>query len=133
MKTFISLAIVSLFSMSAFAETVVLKCVVPVQSGQPQVLTQITIGADASLDFVTVDVQDLKQTYTFYSQLEKGQLDAEVKAGQVSFLLLTDNSAQEAGVIRESGFFAVSKEADGSFYGFISAVGNVYPLQCQLN
>jgi hypothetical protein len=133
LKTLISLAIVSLFSMSAFAETVVLKCVVPVQSGQPQVLTEVTIGADASLDFVTVDVQDLKQTFTFFAQLEKGQLDTEVKSGQVSFLPLSDKSAQDAGVIREAGFFALSKDANGSFSGFISAVGNVYPLQCQLN
>lgn len=113
-------------------DKLVLSCSVPTQSGTAQVTADVTLGADLSQDFVTVEIKDQGHDLLFFTQMEKGQLNQSLKEGGLNFMLLTETTSQEGGVIRNAGFFAVSQDQSGDFGGFISAAGNIYPISCQL-
>lgn len=119
---------------AATEDKTVLACVVPVQSGPAQVTIDVTLGADLSQDYVMLTIKDSKNTtneLTYFAQMEKGQMEKNLSQGGASFLLLSEETKQEAGVIKNTGFFAASVREDNSFGGFIAAAGNIYPISCQ--
>lgn len=117
--------------LNSFGERIVFLCQVPVDTDESVVNLEMTIGDDLSLDFVTITLNDLKQSYIFFTQLPKGQLAKDIKSGQLEYLVLTEETAQSEGVVRQSGYLMISKDDTGNFSGLISAVGNVYPLNCE--
>ena len=118
-----------LLSQVALADTTEFTCVVP--SNTNAVTLNITLGADTSIDFVTINLNEASGASVFYSQMDKGALDQQIAQGYANMLVLTDNTQQTNGVITDAGFLAVSKETDGTFSGFLAAKGNVYPLSCK--
>ncbi len=125
----IIIAAALLVAQSAMADKTVLDCVVP--SAKNNVKLNMTLADDASADFIIFTLTEATGESTLYAQLEKGDLDKQMSQGFANMLVLTDNTAQKDGVILNSGFFAVGKEADGSYGGFLSAKGNVYPISCK--
>jgi hypothetical protein len=128
MKKLFALSVLFL-AQAAMADTTVFTCVVP--SNTNAVTLNVTLGVDSSIDFVTINLNEASGASVFYSQMDKGALDQQIAQGYANMLVLTDTTQQTDGVITDSGFLAVSKEADGSFTGFLAAKGNVYPLTCQ--
>ena len=126
MKSIIIAALV-LMGSSAMADTTVLKCAVPESTS---VSLNIDLADDQSVDFVMVHLTEKNNQSVFFSQLDKGTVDGQIQAGFLNILALTDKSAQEDGVIKNTGFLGLGKEADGSFSGFLAANGNIYPLSC---
>ena len=126
MKSIIIAALV-LMGSSAMADTTVLKCAVPESTS---VSLNIDLADDQSVDFVMVHLTEKNKQFVFFSQLDKGTVDGQIQAGFLNILALTDKSAQEDGVIKNTGFLGLGKEADGSFSGFLAANGNIYPLSC---
>jgi len=126
MKSIIIAALV-LMGSSAMADTTVLKCAVPESTS---VSLNIDLADDQSVDFVMVHLTEKNKQSVFFSQLDKGTVDGQIQAGFLNILALTDKSAQEDGVIKNTGFLGLGKEADGSFSGFLAANGNIYPLSC---
>ncbi|WP_413586253.1 hypothetical protein [Bdellovibrio sp. HCB274] len=127
MKKMIVAALV-LVGSTAFADSTVLKCSAP-SKGKAATIN-ITIGDDASVDFLTMEVKEKTGSSTFFAQLDKGTVAAQLKQGYLQTLALTEKSAQtEDGVIRNTGFFGVSAD-NGSFSGFMAANGNIYPISC---
>lgn len=110
----------------------VLNCVVPVQTGNPSTSMILTLGADLSADFILLNITDGTNKAQLFSQMEKGELSRDLAKGSVSMLMLQESYSQQGGVIRNAGFFAVSKDENGAFRGFLSAMGNLYPLSCAL-
>lgn len=126
MKKMIVAALVLLGS-SAMADTTVLSCVVPESSS---VSLNVDLADDQSVDFVMVSLSEKNSQSVFFSQMDKGAVAAQLQSGFLNLLALTDKSAQEDGVIKNTGFLGLGKEADGSFSGFLAANGNIYPLSC---
>lgn len=126
MKKMIAAALI-LMGSSAMADTTVLKCVVP---GSTSVTLNVDLADDQSVDFVIVSLSEKKSQSTFFSQMDKGTVAAQLQNGFLNLLALTDKSAQEDGVIKNTGFLGLGKENDGSFGGFLAANGNIYPLSC---
>ncbi|MBV2167249.1 MAG: hypothetical protein KUL82_00970 [Bdellovibrio sp.] len=125
MKKLIVAALV-LMGSSAMADTTVLKCAVPESS----VSLNVDLADDQSVDFVIVSLNEKSSQTVFFSQMDKGTVAAQIKGGFFNLLALTDNTTQEDGVIKNTGFLILGKEADGSFGGLLAAKGNVYPLVC---
>ena len=121
------LASIMLLASSAMADTTVLKCVVP---GSNFVSLNVDLADDQSVDFVMVYLNEKSTQSAFFSQMDKGTVEAQLKSGFLNLLALTDKSAQEDGVITNTGFLGLGKEADGSFGGFLAANVNIYPLSC---
>ena len=126
MKKMIAAALI-LMGSSAMADTTVLKCVVP---GSTSVTLNVDLADDQSVDFVIVSLSEKKSQSTFFSQMDKGTVAAQLQNGFLNLLALTDKSAQEDGVIKNTGFLGLGQENDGSFGGFLAANGNIYPLSC---
>lgn len=126
MKKAIFAALV-LMGTSAMADTTVLKCVVPESSS---VSLTVDLADDQSVDFVMVNLNEKSAQSTFFSQMDKGTIANQLQNGFLNLLALTDKSTQEDGVIKNTGFLGLGKEADGSFSGFLAANGNIYPLAC---
>ncbi|KHD88930.1 MAG: hypothetical protein OM95_05500 [Bdellovibrio sp. ArHS] len=125
MKKLIVAALV-LMGSSAMADTV-LNCAVPESQF---VSLNIDLADDQSVDFVTVSLSEKTKQSIFFSQMDKGTVVEQMNNGFLQLLALTDKSAQEDGVIKNTGFLALGKEANGSFGGFLAANGNIYPLSC---
>ncbi|KYG67649.1 hypothetical protein [Bdellovibrio bacteriovorus] len=125
MKSLIVAALV-LMGSSAMAETI-FNCAVPESKF---VSMNIDLADDQSADFVTVSLSEKSKQSIFFSQMDKGAVTEQLNNGFLQLLALTDKSAQEDGVIKNTGFLAIGKEADGSFGGFLAANGNIYPLSC---
>lgn len=125
-------AAIALAGTSAFAQSKeVLGCQVPNQGGASQVSLNMSVYLDSSQDFVVVDVNDKGTTFQMFNQLQAGELANAVQAGQIGFLLAEEGVGQDAGVLRNAGFIILSKNQTG-FEGFLSAKGNIYPLECVL-
>ena len=129
MKKLIAAALV-LAGSSAFADTTVLKCAMSAKAAKPATIN-VTLGADTSVDFVTMTVTEKTGTSQFFSQLDKGTVAAQMGQGFLQMLALTEKTAQtDDGVIKNTGFFGVSKEDSGAFSGFMAANGNIYIISC---
>lgn len=128
MKMFLALTAL-LISHAALADTTEFTCTVP--SNTNAVTLNISLGADTSVDFVTLTLTEKTGSSVMYSQMDKGALDQQITQGYANMLVLTDTTNQVDGVITNSGFLALGKESDGSFSGFLAAKGNVYPLSCK--
>lgn len=126
MKKFIAAALI-LVGSSAMADTTIFKCEVP---GSKFVSMSIDLADDQSADFVTIYLNEKNSQSVFFSQMDKGSVADQLQNGFLNLLALTDKSAQEDGVIKNTGFLGLGKESDGSFGGFLAASGNIYPLSC---
>jgi hypothetical protein len=125
MKTLI-IAALALIGSSAMANTL-MDCKV---SESSSVTLNIDLADDQQVDFVTVTLNEKSGDSIFFSQMDKGTVEAQLKNGFFQMLALTDNSSQEDGVIKNTGFLGLGLENDGSFSGFLAANGNIYPLIC---
>lgn len=128
MKALIAL-IPALFAMNAQAATV-LECVVPNENAAPAVTLTVDVQEESSADFLTLNLNDGADSGVLFTQLEKGDVKAGLDAGQLGTLVLEEDFGVDNGVIRKSGLLMVSAEQDGTFSGFLSAKGNIYPLAC---
>lgn len=128
MKKIIAAAMI-LMGSSALANTTILTCTVPESSS---VSITIDDAGDGSVDFMTIYLNEKSSQSVFFSQTEKGNVAAQLKNGFLNLLALTDKSAQEDGVIKNTGFLGLSKENDSTFGGFLAASGNIYPLSCTM-
>ncbi|MFS4458495.1 hypothetical protein [Bdellovibrio sp. HCB2-146] len=114
---------------SAFADTTIVKCVVP--SATNSVTLKVDQADDESVDFVAVYLNEKSGASTFFSQMDKGTVAQQLQNGFLNILALTEKSNQVDGVITNTGFLALSLESAGKFSGFLAAKGNIYPLDCQ--
>lgn len=129
MKLIAVLATVLLASF-AQAETTLMKCVVPVEGANAVVTGEVTLGDDASSDFLTLTIVNKSETFQFFSQMEKGEVAEQMKQGFLQLLAMTEKTGQVDGVIVNTGFLALNQDAPGAFSGFLAAKGNIYPLSC---
>lgn len=120
-------AVLVLLGSSAMADTTVLSCVVPESSS---VSLTVDLADDQSVDFVMVSLNEKSSQSVFFSQMDKGSVAAQIQSGYLNLLALTDKSSQEDGVIKNTGFLGLGKDANNSFSGFLAAHGNIYPLSC---
>lgn len=125
----IILAAVALMASTASADTTLLNCVVP--ADQVAVSLQINLSDDVSVDFITIAMTEKSSASVFFSQMDKGTVAEQMKAGFLNVLALTENSGQVDGVITNTGFLGLSQESEGVFGGFLAAKGNIYPLTCR--
>ncbi|MGE5085332.1 MAG: hypothetical protein ACM3MG_03470 [Bacillota bacterium] len=115
---------------SAFADSTVLKCTMSTKAAKPATIN-ITLGDDTSVDFVTLTVTEKTGTAQFFSQLDKGTVAKQIGQGYLQMLAMNEKTSQsEDGVIKNAGFFGVSKDASGSFSGFMAANSNIYIITC---
>lgn len=118
-----------LIGSSAFADTTLFNCVVPSQTNA--VKLTVSLGDDQSNDFVTVSLVEKTGTTQFFTQSDKGSIQASINQGFLQFLAMTEKTGQTAdGVITNTGFFALNADQKGAFSGFLTANGNIYPLSC---
>lgn len=122
------LASMILVGSSAMADTSILKCTVP---DSRTVSLNIELADDQSVDFVMVYLNEQNNETTFFSQMDKGTVDTQIKNGFINLLALTEKSTQEDGVIKNTGFLGLAKDTNGVFGGFLAAKGNIYPLNCK--
>lgn len=122
------MAALMLVGSSAMADTTVLKCVVPSETNA--VTLHIDLADDQSVDFVTVSLNERTKSAVFFSQMDKGTIAAQLQAGFLNLLALTETTDQVDGVILNTGFLGLSLESNGTFGGFLAANGNIYPLSC---
>lgn len=141
MKMLLGLLATVSFSLLAHAETPapaasqkdVLSCMVANSGGQPQVSLIVSVHYDTSADFVIVSVSDKGQVYRMFTQMNKGEVDANLAQGSLALVLLDDTFSQDAGVIRNAGLAVVNQGANGGFSGLLIAHSNIYPLTCKKN
>lgn len=126
MKNLIVAALL-LIGSSAMAETTVLKCKVP---DSTSVSLNVELADDQSVDFIIVSLIEKNGSSAFFSQMDKGTVSEQLKNGFLNLLALTDKSAQEDGVIKNTGFLGLGLENNGTFGGFLAANGHIYPLSC---
>lgn len=123
------IALLVSFNLSAVAaEKAFMDCVVPTDSGAA-VTVKGTISNESAVDFIRLTVVD-GQTTQFFSQVESGQVDSQIKSGSLTLLLVSDSSRQENGVIRNAGFMGLGKKDGNKFSGLMSAQSHIYPLEC---
>jgi hypothetical protein len=108
-----------------------LSCEIPVQTGTPTVKLEMSLGADTSVDFLTLTLTGTAKTETLFMQMEKGTFAKGLQDGQFSTLVLQEGFSQEAGVYKNAGIIALDKKTDGTFGGMMAAMGNIYPLSCK--
>lgn len=128
MKKMILAAMILMGSSAMAANTTILKCTIPESQ---TVRLEIELADDQSVDFVTVHLKEQSDETVFFSQMDKGSVATQLKNGFINLLALTEKSAQEDGVIKNTGFLGLAKDANGTFGGFLAALGNVYPLSCK--
>lgn len=127
MRSIITTAAFILASTSAFADTQLLSCKV---QDSKSVSLNVTLADDQQVDFVTVVLVEKSKQAVFFSQMDKGTVQDQLTNGYLNLLALTEKSARVDGVIVNTGFLGLGKEADGTFGGFLAAQGNIYPLSC---
>ncbi|MBX2988516.1 MAG: hypothetical protein KF802_11530 [Bdellovibrionaceae bacterium] len=110
----------------------VMTCTVPNGNAASQVSASIVLQAEASADYVIVNVNDKGQNFRLFTQTDKGDVAQSIEKGSLGFLLLQENFTQDAGVIRNAGFLVISKRDTGAFEGLMGARSNIYPLTCTL-
>ncbi|MEN0058492.1 MAG: hypothetical protein AAGB31_06635 [Bdellovibrio sp.] len=115
-----------LIGSSAMANTTLFKCVVPESKS---VSLNIELADDQSVDFVIVNLKEGNGQSVFFSQLDKGSVSEQLKQGSLSFLALTEQSAQVDGVIVNTGLLSL-EVAGNAAEGLLLAKGNIYPLSC---
>ena len=126
MNKIIAAALILVSSVS-MADTTLFKCAIPESKN---VSLNIDLADDQSSDFVTISLTEKSGQTVFFSQMEKGSIGNQIKNGFLNLLALTEQSGMVDGVIVNTGFLGLGKENDGSFGGFLSAKGNIYPLSC---
>ena len=126
MKMFL-IAALTLLSTAALADTTLATCKV---SGSKFVSLDISLADDQNVDFLLVNLNDKTTQTVFYSQMDKGSVADQLKGGYLNILALTEQTGQVDGVITNSGFLAIGLEPDGTYSGFLAALGNIYPLTC---
>lgn len=130
MKLSVIAILASLSLSAAAAEKDLFNCTVPSESAT-KVTLKITVTNDSSADFVRVKLNDGQNVLQFFSQIEKGDVDSQIKAGAMGLFLVSENTRQENGVVRNAGFMGLRKDSD-KFSGFLSAQASLYPLECTL-
>ena len=109
-----------------------LSCAVPIENGTATVKLEVTLGTDASIDFVTLALTGPgTATATFFMQMDKGAFGKSLQQGSFQTLLLQEAFAVNEGVYEKAGLISVNKEADGTYTGLMAALGNIYPLACK--
>ena len=129
MKKMILSALVLFSASASMAATTTLNCTVP--ADKVAVTMTIELSPETSVDFVTMTLVEPKGTSQFFAQLDPGEIDNQLKQGYLQMLAMTEQTGQINGVIVNTGFLALGKEANGSMTGFLSAKGNIYPLACK--
>lgn len=129
MKKMILSAMVLFSASAAMATTQTLTCQVP--ADKVVVSMSIELSAEASVDYVTLTLVEPKSTSQFFSQMDPGAIADQMKNGYLQLLAMTDKTGQVSGVIVNTGFLALGKEANGTLSGFLAAKGNIYPLSCK--
>ena len=134
MKTLISLLFLAV-TVQAEEPAVILNvkklsCHVPIQDTVPRVQLDISLANDTSVDFITLNLSGPNLKETLFIQMEKGSLEKQLTAGTLGLLVLQEGASQENGVIKKSGFLALSKAETEEFTGMLAALGNIYPLIC---
>lgn len=92
----------------------------------------IEITNDSTADFVMMTLVEPKGTSMFYSYLEAGEAKAQMDQGFFSVMAMTEQTAEENGVIVNTGLLSLSKDDTGLYQGILLAKGNIYPMACQV-
>jgi hypothetical protein len=129
MKSLVLSALVFFSATASMAATTTLNCQVP--ATKVAVKMTIELSPEASVDYVTMTLVEPKGTTQFFAQLDPGEIDNQLKQGFLQMLAMTEQTGQVDGVIVNTGFLALGKEAAGGMSGFLSAKGNIYPLNCR--
>ena len=108
-----------------------LSCTVPVQTGPSTFKIEISLGNDASVDFVTLAITGPSTTETLFIQMDKGAFADALKNGSFQTLILQETIAMVDGVYKNAGIISVQKDASGVYTGLMAALGNIYPLSCK--
>jgi hypothetical protein len=109
-----------------------LNCVVPIQDAAPVVSLEVALANDTSVDFVTLTLTSPTSKEILFMQLEKGALETQMAAGAVSMMVIQEGFGQENGVIKKAGLLNLQKDEAGNFGGILLAMGNIYPLACEV-
>lgn len=127
-KLILSAAVMFLASAAQAAETTLFKCVV---DNNPVVVSMnITVSAESSADFVTMSLTEKAGKTTFFAQMEKGEIDQQLKQGYFNSIAMTEKTNQVDGVIVNTGFLALNQDGN-AWGGLLIAKGNIYPFSCQ--
>ena len=108
-----------------------LSCTVPVQNGPSTFKVEVSLGSDASVDFVTLAITGPNTTETLFIQMDKGAFADSLKNGAFNTLILQETVAMVDGVYKNAGIISVQKDASGVYTGVMAALGNIYPLSCK--
>lgn len=108
-----------------------LSCVVPVQNGPSTVKLEVTLGTDASVDFVTLALTGPGTNESLFIQMDKGAFADSLKKGSFQTLILQEAMTMTDGVYKNTGIISVQKDASGVYTGLMAALGNIYPLSCK--
>lgn len=93
---------------------------------------KIEITNDATADYVVMSLVEPSGASTFYSYLEAGEAKAQMDQGYFSAMAMTEQTAEQNGVIVNTGLISLSKDNTGMFQGILLAKGNIYPMACQV-
>ncbi len=108
-----------------------LSCVVPVQTGPSTVKLEVTLGTDASVDFITLALTGPGTNESLFIQMDKGAFAQSLKDGAFQTLILQEAMTMTDGVYKNTGIISVQKDASGVYTGLMAALGNIYPLSCK--
>ena len=108
-----------------------LSCVVPVENAPSTMKLEVSLGADASIDFVTLTLTGPGTNETLFMQMDKGTFADSLKKGSFQTLLLQETFAVADGVYKNAGIISVQKDAKGNYTGLMAALSNIYPLNCK--
>ncbi len=108
-----------------------LSCEVPVENAASAVKLEVTLGTDASVDFVTLSLTGPGINEILFMQMDKGAFAESLKNGSFQTLLIQEGFAVTDGVYNKAGIISVQKDAKGVYTGLLSALGNIYPLACK--
>ncbi len=107
-----------------------LSCVVPVENGASTVKLEITLGTDASVDFITLALTGPGTSESMFIQMDKGAFAQSLKDGAFQTLILQESMTVADGVYKNTGIISLQKDASGVYTGLMAALGNIYPLSC---
>lgn len=93
---------------------------------------QIEITQDATADFVMMTLVEPSGQTQFYNYLEAGEAANQLSQGFFSVMAMTEQTAEQNGVIVNTGLLSLSKNDQGLFEGILLAKGNIYPMACQI-
>lgn len=131
---FSSLVLALMFGSQVFAQTThVMSCTTQTEGMEtPTITVDLIVQTESTADFVMLNLVDQGQTTTLFTQLEKGELMQSLASGGLTQVFLKEDFKIEDGAIRNSGIFAIAvtgKKAEG----LLAALGNLYPLACDLH